>query len=82
MKTLSDSNFRPAPQQVVVDAGKLHDGRIVRLGRVDALDCRVEIEQQSALTVVCLLLVSGWKGWEMVYRHHVGVSDEPPPMVR
>ena len=35
-----------------------------------------------SLIVVCLLLVSGWKGWEMVYRHHVGVSDEPPPMVR
>jgi len=31
-----------------------------------------------SLIVVCLLLVSGWKGWEMVYRHHVGVSDEPP----
>jgi uncharacterized membrane protein len=35
-----------------------------------------------SLIVVCLLLVSGWKGWEMVYHHHVGVSDEPPPMVR
>jgi len=35
-----------------------------------------------SLIVVLLLLVSGWKGWEMVYRHHVGVSDEPPPMVR
>jgi uncharacterized membrane protein len=35
-----------------------------------------------SLIVVCLLLVSGWKGWEMVYRHHVGVSDETPPLVR
>ena len=34
-----------------------------------------------SLIVVLLLLVSGWKGWEMVYRHHVGVSDETP-MVR
>ena len=24
---------------------------------------------------VLLLLFNGWKGWEMVYRHHVGVSD-------
>jgi uncharacterized membrane protein len=31
-----------------------------------------------SLIVVCLLLVSGWKGWEMVYRHHVGVADDPP----
>lgn len=29
-----------------------------------------------SLIVVCLLLVSGWKGWEMVYRHRVGVSDQ------
>jgi uncharacterized membrane protein len=25
--------------------------------------------------VVGLLLFTGWKGWEMVYRSHVGVSD-------
>jgi molybdopterin-guanine dinucleotide biosynthesis protein B len=31
-----------------------------------------------SLIVVCLLLVSGWKGWEMVYRHRVGIADEPP----
>ena len=30
----------------------------------------------SAL-VVCILLFTGWKGWEMVYRHRVGVIDEP-----
>jgi uncharacterized membrane protein len=28
-----------------------------------------------SLIVVLLLLFTGWKGWEMVYRHHVGVSD-------
>ena len=27
--------------------------------------------------VVVLLLFNGWMGWEMVYRGHVGVSDEP-----
>ena len=31
MGRLSSSNFRPAPQQVVIDAGELHDGGIVRL---------------------------------------------------
>ncbi len=25
---------------------------------------------------VPLLLFNGWKGWELVYRHHVGVADE------
>lgn len=25
--------------------------------------------------VVALLLFNGWKGWELVYRHHVGISD-------
>ena len=27
--------------------------------------------------VVCILLFTGWKGWELVYRGHVGVSDTP-----
>jgi uncharacterized membrane protein len=33
-----------------------------------------------SLIVVCILLFSGWKGWGMVYKHHVAVSDvaEPP----
>jgi uncharacterized membrane protein len=26
--------------------------------------------------VVLILLFTGWKGWEMVYRHRVGVADE------
>ena len=28
--------------------------------------------------VVLILLVTGWNGWAMVYRHRVGVSGEPP----
>ena len=28
-----------------------------------------------SLVVVGILLFTGWKGWEMVYREHVGVSD-------
>ncbi len=28
-----------------------------------------------SLVVVCILLLTGWKGWEMVYRHRVGVID-------
>jgi uncharacterized membrane protein len=30
-----------------------------------------------SLVAVGILLFTGWKGWQMVYRHHVGVSDEP-----
>ncbi|HET7674053.1 MAG TPA: DUF2231 domain-containing protein [Gammaproteobacteria bacterium] len=35
--------------------------------------------------VVVILLFTGWKGWEMVYRHRVGVADQisggrPPPI--
>ncbi len=31
-----------------------------------------------SLIVTCVLLFTGWKGWEMVYRHRVGVADESP----
>jgi uncharacterized membrane protein len=29
-----------------------------------------------SLIVVLILLFTGWKGWEMVYREHVGVTDQ------
>jgi uncharacterized membrane protein len=29
--------------------------------------------------VVALLLFNGWMGWELVYRHHVGVSEVAEP---
>lgn len=32
-----------------------------------------------SLATVLLLLFNGWKGWELVYRHHVGVADEASP---
>lgn len=32
--------------------------------------------------VVALLLFNGWMGWELVYRHHVGVADEVSPAGR
>ncbi len=31
-----------------------------------------------SLIVVGILLFTGWKGWEMVYRARVGVADERP----
>lgn len=31
-----------------------------------------------SLIVVAILLFTGWKGWEMVYRHRVGVADAGP----
>lgn len=30
-----------------------------------------------SLATALLLVFNGWKGWEMVYRHHVGVADVP-----
>ena len=30
-----------------------------------------------SLIVVLLLLFNGWKGWELVYRHRVGIADTP-----
>lgn len=29
-----------------------------------------------SLIAVGIMLFTGWKGWQMVYRHHVGVTDE------
>ena len=31
-----------------------------------------------SVVVVLILLFTGWKGWEMVYRHRVGVTDHLP----
>ena len=30
-----------------------------------------------SLLIVLLLLYNGWRGWEMVYRHRVGVEEAP-----
>ncbi|HXK40344.1 MAG TPA: DUF2231 domain-containing protein, partial [Candidatus Paceibacterota bacterium] len=32
-------------------------------------------ELALSLVVVLLLLFTGWKGWNLVYRHRVGVAD-------
>jgi uncharacterized membrane protein len=47
-----------------------HDGG-VHVGASDGL--------WISAVVVLLLLVNGWFGWELVYRHRVGVSDEIAP---
>ena len=31
-----------------------------------------------SFVVVLILLYTGWRGWEMVYRHRVAVADEAP----
>jgi hypothetical protein len=33
-----------------------------------------------SFVVVLNLLFTGWKGWEMVYRHRVGVTDQYPDL--
>ncbi|MHA6688540.1 DUF2231 domain-containing protein [Mesorhizobium sp. A556] len=36
----------------------------------------VPVGLMISLIVVIILLFTGWKGWDMVYRHRVGVADE------
>lgn len=43
--------------------------------RYDAPDARAGVLLVMSTVVVCILLFSGWKGWGMVYKHHVAVSD-------
>jgi uncharacterized membrane protein len=38
----------------------------------------VKLERCLHLSLVLILLFTGWKGWEMVYRHRVGVTDQLP----
>ena len=35
-----------------------------------------------SLLVVLILLYTGWRGWEMVYQHQVGVSDQESATLR
>ena len=35
-----------------------------------------------SFVVVLILLFTGWKGWEMVYRHRVGVTDQYPDLLK
>jgi uncharacterized membrane protein len=44
--------------------------------RYDAPDVRSGAPLAMSIIVVCILLFSGWKGWGMVYEHHVAVSDK------
>ncbi len=30
-----------------------------------------------SLMAVCILLFTGWKGWQMVYGHRAGIAEEP-----
>ncbi len=64
-----------------------HAGGIVIVVLIELYNWYARYEQGPAvvvpkglilsLIVVCILLFTGWKGWEMVYRHQVGVIDEP-----
>ncbi|TIO79983.1 MAG: DUF2231 domain-containing protein, partial [Mesorhizobium sp.] len=46
----------------------------------DAEAAVVPVGLVLSLIVVLILLFTGWKGWGMVYRHHVGVADDPDQM--
>jgi len=44
---------------------------------VDAADFILPTGLVLSLLATALLLFNGWKGWEMVYRHRVGIDEEP-----
>jgi len=35
-----------------------------------------------SFVAVCLMLFTGWKGWEMVYLHRVAIAEVPQPLSR
>lgn len=55
---------------VVLEAFNL----FVRLGD-DSADAVVPLGLALSAIGVALLLFNGWQGWEMVYRHRVGIAD-------
>jgi uncharacterized membrane protein len=65
----------------------LHAGGNIIAVLIEAYNFYIRYEQGAAaivptglalsLVVVLILLFTGWKGWELVYRNRVGVSDEP-----
>jgi uncharacterized membrane protein len=67
----------------------LHAGANVLAVLIELYNWYARFEQGAAavlptglvlsLVVVVILLFSGWKGWEMVYRHRVGVADGQGP---
>jgi uncharacterized membrane protein len=58
--------------QWVLGAGLVMAALTAVAGAIDVLgEPRIR-----ALRDVGIILVTGWNGWQMVYRHHVGVSDE------
>ena len=46
----------------------------VRMGD-DSADAVVPLGLSLSAIGVALLLFNGWQGWEMVYRHRVGIAD-------
>lgn len=50
---------------------------LTRMG--DPADAVVPLGVALSAIGVLLLLFNGWQGWEMVYRHRVGIADRPGP---
>jgi uncharacterized membrane protein len=48
----------------------------IRLGD-SAADAIIPLGLSLSGLGVALLLFNGWQGWEMVYRHRVGIADRP-----
>lgn len=73
------------PRIRMLKASWWHFGGNVTVSLISIIDWVLRAETGSeagsasfiwlSFAVVLLLVFTGWKGWEMVYRHHVGVAD-------
>ena len=57
---------------------RLHAGGMVIVILIEIYNWYARYTEGAAasLVVVCILLFAGWMGWNMVYRHRVGIADE------
>ena len=63
-----------------------HAGGIVIVALIEIYNWYARVTEGAAaivpkglilsLVVTCILLFAGWMGWNMVYRHRVGIADE------
>ena len=58
---------------VAIEAFNLYRRCIIGAGAIEGLGVML------SLAAVLLMLVTGWLGWEMVYRRRVGIADDIAP---
>jgi uncharacterized membrane protein len=76
------------PRILALNDAWLHAGGNVLAVLIELYNFYIRFEQGEAAVlpvglvlsaiVVCILVFTGWKGWNMVYRHGVGIADSTP----